>query len=91
MIVHYAINKSQIAEILKETFNTYDKDREYCLGLLNETMDMVSKNYEIMQYYNYDTYNYKYDPDDKSKVYNSKLLSEVREPLEKFFYSAMTK
>lgn len=54
-------------------------------------MDMVSKNYEIMQYYNYDTYNYKYDPDDKSKVYNSKLLSEVREPLEKFFYSAMTK
>lgn len=91
MIVHYAINKSQIAEILKETFNTYDKDREYCLGLLNETMDMVSKNYEIMQYYNYDTYNYKYDLDDKSKVYNSKLLSEVREPLEKFFYSAMTK
>ncbi len=52
MVVHYAINKSQIAEILKETFNTYDKDREYCLGLLNETMDMVSKNYEVIQYYN---------------------------------------
>lgn len=51
MVVHYAINKSQIAEILKETFNTYDKDREYCLGLLNETMDMVSKNYEVIQYY----------------------------------------
>lgn len=62
MVVHYAINKSQIAEILKETFNTYDKDREYCLGLLNETMDMVSKNYEVIQYYNYDIYNYKYNP-----------------------------
>ena len=62
MVVHYAINKSQIAEILKETFNTYDKDRESCLGLLNETMDMVSKNYEVIQYYNYDIYNYKYNP-----------------------------
>lgn len=91
MVVHYAINKSQIAEILKETFNTYDKDREYCLGLLNETMDMVSKNYEVIQYYNYDIYNYKYNPDDKSRVLNSKLLPEVKEILENFFYSAMTK